>query len=184
MCFIHCQPRCTIARYDSPIDCLWDTIEPAGLNQLPHSYQQESFQSYPWMTMFSQGQLSYNPHWSTDASTTTPSPTQTGLDVTGTMSSTYGIQSYNSYQSMQMNRSTSLQQLGSPEPVGQYWRATSSGSSPTQNSSPVLGQMYPLVQHVIHHNDTGTVNERHSFLTELHRFLPTYSNIWNALRQW
>ena len=132
--------------------------------------------------MFSQGQLSYDPHRSTDASTTTPSPARTGLDVTGTMSSTYGIQNYNPYQSMQMDRLTSLQQLGSPKLGRQYWGSTSSGSSPTQNSLLVLGKMYPPVQHIIHHDDAGTVNERNSFPEPL-KFPPAYSNIQNALPQ-
>ena len=179
MCFIRRRHR---ARYDSPVDYLRDTIEPAGLNQLPHSYQQESFQSSPRTAMFSQGQLSYDPHRSADASTTTPSPARTGLDVTGAMSSAYGIQNYNPYQSMQMDRSTSLQQSGLPELGGQYWGSTSSGSSLTQNSSPVLGQMYPPVQHVIHHDDAGTLNERNSFPEPL-EFPPAYSNIRNALPQ-
>jgi len=179
-CFIRRRQR---TRYDSTIDYLPDNIEPASLNQLPHSYQQETFQSSPRTTVFSQGQQSYDPHRLTDGSTTTPSPTRTGLDVTGAMSSAYGIQSYNPYQSMQMDsRMTSLQQSGSPELGGPYWGSTSSSSSPRQNSSPVLGQMPYPVHHVIHQDDAGTVNER-SYFPEPLEFPPAYSNIWNTLPQ-
>ena len=177
LCFIR---RRRHTRYDSPVDLLRDNVEPhsPSLNQIPHSYQQDVFRAPHIPTMFSHGQQSYDPHQSTEASTT-PSLSRTGLDVTA-MSPSYVIQNYDSYQSMQTDRASFPRHSGSLEPGGLYRGSTSSGSSPTQNSSPILGQMYPV--HLIHHIDAGTVSEGSAFPEPL-EFPPAYSNIQHSLPQ-
>jgi hypothetical protein len=179
MCFIRRRRR---TRYDDSVDLLQGNAEPLspGLNQIPHSYQQEAFRTPNTTTMFPHGRQSYDPRQSTEASTT-PSLSRTGLDVTA-MSPSYGIHSYNSYQSMQADRTILLQHSGTSEPSGLYRGSISSGSIPTQNSSPVLGQLYPPV-HVIHHDDAGTVSER-SAVPETIEFPPAYSDIRDTRPQW
>jgi hypothetical protein len=175
MCCIRRRRR---TRYDGSVDLLQGNAEPLGpgLNQIPHSYQQEAFRTPNTTTMFPHGRQSYDPRQSTEASTS-PSLSRTGLDITA-MSPSYGIHNYNSYQSMQTDRTTFLQHSGTSEPGGLYRGSTSSGSSPTQNSSPVLWQ--PHLAHVIHHEDAGTINER-STVPDTIESPPAYGNIRDTL---
>ena len=88
----------------------------------------------------------------------------------------YGIQGYNSHQSLQTERTTFLGHSGTPESGGLGRGSTSSGSSQTKNSSLVPGQLYPV--NVIHTDDASAVNER-SAIPEA-ELPPAYSNIQNT----
>ena len=167
MCCIRRRRR---TRYDDPVD-RQSNAEPLspGLNQISPFYQQEAFRPPDTTTLLSHGRLSYDPRQSTEASIT-PSLSRTGLDVT-TVSPSYGIQSYNSHKYMQTGRTTLLQHSGSPEPGR---GSTSSGSSPTPNSSLLPGPLYPIDS--IYRDNAGTVNEK-SAIPETTILPPAYSNI-------
>jgi len=148
-------------RYDNTVDHQ-SNAEPLspGPNQISPFYQQEAFRTPDMITVLSNGRQSYDPRQSTDASTA-PSLSRTGLDVTA-VSPSYGIQSYNSHRHIQTDSTTFLQPSGMPEPGGLGTRSTSSGSSPTPNSSLLPGQLY-------------TVNEK-SAIPETTTRPPAYSN--------
>jgi hypothetical protein len=81
---------------------------------------------------------------------------------------------------MQTGRTTFPQHSGMPEPGGLGRGSTSSGSSPTPNSSLVPGQLHPVS--VIYHDNAGAVNEN-SAIPETTELPPAYSNIRNTLPQ-
>ncbi|KIM74568.1 hypothetical protein PILCRDRAFT_14335 [Piloderma croceum F 1598] len=150
-------------RYDNPVDrqSNAELLSP-GLNQISPFYEPEAFRAPDTATVSSYGRQSYDPRQSTEASTT-PSISRTGLNVTPS----HGMQSYNSNKSMQTDMTTFLQHSGTPEPGGLGRGSTSSGSSPTPNSSLVPGHLYPI-------------NEK-SAIPETTILPPAYSNIGNTL---
>jgi hypothetical protein len=74
---------------------------------------------------------------------------------------------------MLFDRTTFPQHSRMPEPGGSGWGSTRGGSSPTPNSSPVLGQFHPV--NVMYHDNAGAVNEK-SAIPATNELPPAYSN--------